>query len=50
MSGNVTVRINGSLLELGSFPGRVLESTVEGLLSALKGYETSGDIEISIRR
>jgi hypothetical protein len=49
-AGNITVRINGSLLDLGSFPGRVLESTLEGLLSAFKGYESSGDIEVVIRR
>lgn len=49
-ASNVTVRINGSLLELGGFPARVLESTVEGLLSAFRGYDPTGDLEIAIHR
>jgi hypothetical protein len=48
--GKVTLRINGSLLDLGGFPARVLESTITGLLSSYRGYDDSGDIEIVIRR
>lgn len=48
--GKVTVRINGSLMDLGGFPARVLESTLTGLLSSYRGYDGSGDIEVVIRR
>lgn len=48
--GRVTVRINGSLLDLGGFPARVLESALTGLLSSYRDYESTGDIEVVIRR
>jgi|WetSurMetagenome_2_1015567.scaffolds.fasta_scaffold00988_6 hypothetical protein len=45
-----SVSVGGVAMELGAFPARVLESTIMGLLSAFRGFETAGDIEISIRR
>lgn len=44
----VTVEINGKKLELNSFAKSVIESTVKGLLSPLRGYE-EGDISITIK-
>ena len=44
----VTVTINGKELELNPFIRSVVESTINGLLSSLKGYE-KGDITITIK-
>lgn len=44
---DVTVEINGKPLELNPFAERVVESTVRGLLSSLKGYE-EGTIVVRI--
>lgn len=45
---NVIVEINGKKLELNAFAKSVIESTVKGLLSPLRGYE-AGDITIVIK-
>lgn len=46
--GRVTVEINGKKLELNSFAESVVESTVKGLLSSLRGYE-EGEILVKIK-
>lgn len=43
----VTVEINGKELELNPFTESIIESTIKGLLSPLKGYE-EGIIAIKI--
>lgn len=44
----VIIEINGKKLELNPFAKSVVESTIRGLLSPLRGYE-KGDISIIIR-
>lgn len=44
----VTVTINGKELELNPFTENVIESTIRGLLSSLRGYE-EGDITITVK-
>lgn len=46
--GSVTVEINGKKLELNPFAKSVVESTVKGLLSSLRGYE-EGEILLRIK-
>ena len=45
----VTVKINGKEMELNPFTKNVVESTIKGLLGALRGYE-EGDISITIKQ
>ncbi len=45
---DVTVEINGKKLELNPFAERVIESTIKGLLSSLRGYE-EGTLSITIK-
>lgn len=45
---DVTVEINGKKLELNPFAKSVVESTIRGLLSPLRGYE-EGSITIVIK-
>lgn len=45
---DVLVEINGKRLELNPFAESVVESTIRGLLSSLKGYE-KGEILIKIK-
>jgi len=44
----VIVEINGKKMELNPFTKSVIESTVKGLLSPLRGYE-EGNITIVIK-
>jgi molybdopterin-guanine dinucleotide biosynthesis protein B len=44
----VIVKINGKQLPLNEFAHSVIESTVKGLLSPLRGYE-EGEIIIQIK-
>ena len=44
----VTVTIDGKELELNPFTKSVIESTIKGLLSPLRGYK-EGDITITIK-
>jgi molybdopterin-guanine dinucleotide biosynthesis protein B len=44
----VIVKVNGKQLPLNEFAHRVIESTVKGLLSPLRGYE-EGEITIHIK-
>ncbi len=44
----VTVKVDGKKLELNRFAKSVIESTIKGLLSPLRGYK-EGDISITIK-
>ncbi|MBU7044027.1 MAG: hypothetical protein HXS47_10590 [Theionarchaea archaeon] len=44
----VIVKVNGKQLPLNEFAHRVIESTIKGLLSPLRGYE-EGEISIEIK-
>ncbi len=45
---DITVKVNGKRLELNPFARSIVESTIKGLLSSLRGYE-EGEIEIKIK-
>ncbi len=47
--GNVEVKLGGRLVELGSFPAGIIEGTVRGLVSSLKGYNEKEDISIKVK-
>ncbi len=44
----VIIEINGKKLELNPFAKSVVESTIRGLLSPLRGYE-EGEIVVTIK-
>lgn len=46
---DIKIEINGTPLELNAFTHEVIESTIRGLLSPLRGYEKKGDISIVIK-
>ncbi|MDH3364906.1 MAG: molybdopterin-guanine dinucleotide biosynthesis protein B [Thermoplasmata archaeon] len=45
----VEILIGGRKLPVGAFVARITEGTVRGLLSSLKGYSETGDVEIRLR-
>lgn len=44
----VDVRVGGERLAMGKFASAVVEDTVHGLLSSLKGYESGKEVEIRL--
>ena len=44
----VTIKINGKAVDLNPFTKSIVESTIRGLLSPLKGY-TEGEIVVTIK-
>jgi molybdopterin-guanine dinucleotide biosynthesis protein B len=48
-SGSVEILIGGRRLPVGAFVADIAESTIRGLLSSLKGYSETGDVEIRLR-
>jgi molybdopterin-guanine dinucleotide biosynthesis protein B len=48
-SRSVEILIGGQRLPVGAFVAEVAESTIRGLLSSLKGYSETGDVEIRLR-
>lgn len=44
----IVVKLNGECLNINGFPAKMIEGTVRGLLSSMKGYEEGASIEIEI--
>lgn len=47
LNGEIQVKINDKVMPMNPFTSRILRNTVDGMLSALKGYQ-KGKIEINI--
>jgi molybdopterin-guanine dinucleotide biosynthesis protein B len=47
-SRSVEILIGGQRLPVGAFVAEIAESTIRGLLSSLKGYSETGDVEIRL--
>lgn len=45
---DITIEVNGRKLDLNPFTKNIIESTIRGLLSPLRGYE-EGEITIKIK-
>jgi hypothetical protein len=47
--GKVDILQDGKELKLGEFPSKVMEGTLRGLLSSLKGYREGSEVTIRLR-
>lgn len=45
----ITVKFNGEEISMVPFVEDILKGSIEGMMSALKGYEEDCEIEISIK-
>lgn len=48
-ANRVEITVGGVPLPVGAFVAEIAESTIRGLLSSLKGYSGSGEVEIRLR-
>lgn len=48
-SRHVAIMIGGKKLAVGAFVSEIVDDTVRGMLSSLKGYEPGKDVEIRLR-
>ena len=44
----VDIRVNGRSVPTGRFVSEIVDSTVRGMLSSLKGFEPGGTVEIRL--
>jgi hypothetical protein len=44
--GDVTVKVNGEDIPITPFPNEIINNTVTGMLSTLKGFDKAGQFDI----